>query len=844
MAEKIELFELDIDMDALLSKSADVQKNIAALSVEMKDLKKAFVEGSISTEDYYKEFSKLDAALKTNRKELNTSQKLVQAYTDNQSKQIQIIKQTDGSINQLSAALAKNRELYRNLSKEQRENEAIGGRLLQVINEQDQEYKNLSKSIGVTQVEVGNYKEQMSEALAEQQVAGFSLKNLQATFSSTVGVIGAVGAGLAALAKLYISSSAGAADLKNAQDQLSFATNKFGRELANLVGADGKGGGLLSQLAFEFNRFVFGISTAVEGSIAASLGRMQQEFEVASFETEKMAKDQLRRAEELRQIRDEERNSLEDRIAANEELKRVIDERERDQVAFQNKRLEVASVQLAMDKDNLELQKQVKEIEREIADIQEEASGFRSEALANDLALFRENVEQRALLSQAEIDERLLIVKKGSEEELKLLLEKNELTKRSELEAAGQNANLRATALQNAKNEELRIIQEFEAQRIAELDAAAQENIASMQEELRLFISMNQSKLQNTTQLNQELIDAEKLRLEEINRQQIEILNRQLENDLISYESFLASKQELQNKYQAQADAIDETYRQQQNELRLEREAISFEEKLMRMEIEGATEFEMQLAQLDREKQAAIAAAEAEGRATTTIEEFYAKKRMDIKNAELANKLQASAQIAEGLVGLLGEETEAGKFFASAKAIIDTYQAANLALATYPPPFGAIAAGVSIATGLKNVTAIRATKTKGPSTIKVNTGRGSKLPSRHTGGLLTELPNIPTQPGGDNLLITAKRGEVVLNESQQARLGGAMTFRSIGVPGFNTGGIVGGPNQIAASAGMSSEEFARAIGEEVAARVPKSILVEDIDTGLTTRARTQQVADV
>jgi hypothetical protein len=47
---------------------------------------------------------------------------------------------------------------------------------------------------------------------------------------------------------------------------------------------------------------------------------------------------------------------------------------------------------------------------------------------------------------------------------------------------------------------------------------------------------------------------------------------------------------------------------------------------------------------------------------------------------------------------------------------------------------------------------------------------------------------------GDNLLATIKTGEVILNQHQQAALGGARTFKRIGVPGFADGGMVGGNN--------------------------------------------------
>ena len=44
---------------------------------------------------------------------------------------------------------------------------------------------------------------------------------------------------------------------------------------------------------------------------------------------------------------------------------------------------------------------------------------------------------------------------------------------------------------------------------------------------------------------------------------------------------------------------------------------------------------------------------------------------------------------------------------------------------------------------------------------------------------------------GDNLLATIKTGEVILNQHQQTALGGAKTFKRIGVPGFADGGMVG-----------------------------------------------------
>lgn len=58
-------------------------------------------------------------------------------------------------------------------------------------------------------------------------------------------------------------------------------------------------------------------------------------------------------------------------------------------------------------------------------------------------------------------------------------------------------------------------------------------------------------------------------------------------------------------------------------------------------------------------------------------------------------------------------------------------------------------------------------------------------------GYINASPNVPTTAGGDNILAVVKRGELILNEWQQQRLGGAKTFKAIGVPGFAEGGFVG-----------------------------------------------------
>jgi conjugal transfer/entry exclusion protein len=120
-------------------------------------------------------------------------------------------------------------------------------------------------------------------------------------------------------------------------------------------------------------------------------------------------------------------------------------------------------------------------------------------------------------------------------------------------------------------------------------------------------------------------------------------------------------------------------------------------------------------------------------------EDFYKKsKDAEKQYVELteADKLSIISDGIGAVASLVGENTAAGKALAVAQAAIDTYAGANKALATYPPPFGAIAAGTVIVAGLLNVKKILSTQLpKMP---------GSKSSPSIAGSVAT--PSVPTLP--------------------------------------------------------------------------------------------------
>ena len=105
-------------------------------------------------------------------------------------------------------------------------------------------------------------------------------------------------------------------------------------------------------------------------------------------------------AEKLRQVRDEERNTIADRIKANEDLKGVLDEQEAAMLGNAQTILAAKAKQLELDKDNIEFQKEYIAAQNELVGVEAQVAGFRSEQLMNEMALQRELVDLQ--ISKAE----------------------------------------------------------------------------------------------------------------------------------------------------------------------------------------------------------------------------------------------------------------------------------------------------------------------------------------------------------------------------------------------------------------------------------------------------------
>ena len=117
-----------------------------------------------------------------------------------------------------------------------------------------------------------------------------------------------------------------------------------------------------------------------------------------------------RQAEKLRQIRDDERLSVEERKKANDELLLVIDQQEKAMLENAQISLRAAQAELAKDKNNIESKKAVMEAENELAAVRATVEGFRSEQITNASALNKEEIEM--INSKLESENNLSIERK------------------------------------------------------------------------------------------------------------------------------------------------------------------------------------------------------------------------------------------------------------------------------------------------------------------------------------------------------------------------------------------------------------------------------------------------
>ena len=112
-------------------------------------------------------------------------------------------------------------------------------------------------------------------------------------------------------------------------------------------------------------------------------------------------------AEKLRQIRDDDRLTFQERIKANEDLAVVLQKQQEEQLKLAQISIDAAKSQLALDKNSQEAKVALKNAENEYAATLAQVAGFEAEQLTNRNSLLREQkqiVDELALVGKDEFE--------------------------------------------------------------------------------------------------------------------------------------------------------------------------------------------------------------------------------------------------------------------------------------------------------------------------------------------------------------------------------------------------------------------------------------------------------
>lgn len=390
---------------------------------------------------------------------------------------------------------------------------------------------------------------------------------------------------------------------------------------------------------------------------------------------------------------------------------------------------------------------------------------------------------------------RIADAKKAAEEAKKLMIEEAKRTIELQQTTAEQASQIAKTEL--AEYISMNAAKFDSDKRLTSEKLALQkEYLDSVKEQQQQINALEFESKEKAIQLKIEEID---LKLQEGKRlTENDILEKKLLNDQIAIltKEFQQKDLELEVETMGKKKELDKTFQEQQIEEANTRRAIEFQQKLVDLENNNKSEYAANRAQIDEQKANDLITLEQD-RANNLIslenyelqkkliEDKYRldKKKLDeevekSKRTEAANTFGQTSQ-------LLGEETTIGKAAAIAEIGMNGINAVQSAYTTaqkspitvFFPAYPIVQAGLAAAFSAK---------------------QAAKIAGFADGGLISDgFPII--RSNGDDRLITAKTGEVILNEDQQAALGGHQVFKMLGVPGFATGGVVGTPSSALAT---------------------------------------------
>ena len=442
----------------------------------------------------------------------------------------------------------------------------------------------------------------------------------------------------------------------------------------------------------------------------------------------------------------------------------ITDEyKKRRTLAQENYNAEVISIQENLDEQKKANIERIKEAEKLFGDKSIQAKKAREEAQANEIKGAEELANLQISLRIKLTDELLAIDK---DQNNKLIEENKKLF------------DQRKNQIQNSYTNELNILDTFLAEGLIKEDEYNQKVYELNKKRIEDLLALNKNQLANNKDLNTQEIES------------IVSSNIALNKDLAKLES------ERTQKFKEESDKRTNKDKE---------EAQKRKEKL-NQDIQDAGKY-AQLALdtlqgfIDISDQKRMERLEKDAEANQQLQDNLNERLQTATGLErryLEQQLEANKQTAEKIAK---EKEKAEKDAAKKKkigaiieSIINTALAISAANTLIPPANipAMIYAGIA---GAAQTALIAAQPLAKGGVV----GKGDEIVQFANGGKVTSKGNIKPLSNGDNVLATLKTGEIVLNESQQRRIGYA-SLKKAQIPNFANGGLVGAPSTLITNA--------------------------------------------
>lgn len=824
MADQVTLLDLNFGtseaekgLDALIAKSIalaktkkDLQAAYASEKKELDALNQNYADGLVQQDKYDATVKKLNKSLIETQKAILDNAEANKANNAEIKSTKTLLDNEATSVNALRAQLAQNTAELNKMSEAKRTTSKEGQDLTEQTKALSDKLKELEKSVGDNRRNVGNYAESVKDGILQTQGLTGGTGALVGKMKSGITGVQAFNAALKANPIIFVVSLV--LTLIGIIEKLM----KRNSELATSLNA------AFAPFKVIFGRLLDWITGLFEGvafvleNIAKGVTWLLDKLGLISEETKKAAAEGARLAGETQRIYQEETKALVPMARMRRELEelKTLAADQNKTTAERTELLKEAAEKLHIIRD-LELAvlnskyKQIK-AENQLGYTSDEDYRKEQEALAaleaakaSYATQEKELIGQMTGLEKSERDKQVADAKAAAEKKKKA----TEAATKAEAEAVKKQAEV----LKKAQEETIK---------------AYEQSVKTME----LEIAENQLRTGKTSIEESQRVINEQIALEKFKRDQ----------KLITEQEYLNNVRALNLQFETEVKA-DADRRVEEKKAA---DALNLENERALADVKLQNDLDNQITRLDAMKALEIANAEKIGAETTAITERFELMKDEVRRKYYNAQLEMAAGTAGQLSSLLGEESAAGKAFATAQALINTYLGASKALAQ-GGIWGIAQAAIVVAAGMKNVMSIN--KTKDPDT-KINTSvrkyaKGGQIygPSHSAGGVTFTGSNGQQfeAEGGENMYILNRKASGAINALSALNMEyGGRSFGSSGVYRYANGGKIdvggGASMQLPSNFSLSNDSLRKlaAIMYDSVASVPAPrVAVTDIDEG-------------